>query len=341
MSLAEGQYITILQEIKEQIYSARHRAVLGANKELICLYWNIGKRINSNASWGNKFIDTLAKDIKTEFPDASGYSVRNLKYMAKFAQEFTNFEIVQQLIAQMPWGHILTVLEKVKDDTQRIWYVQKVIENSWSRAVLVHQIELNLYQRQAIAPTTNNFDKVLPSPHKELALETLKDSYIFDFLTLQEDITEKAIEQELVKHVSKLLLELGTGFAFMGNQYHLEVGGEDFYLDLLFYNLKLRSYVVIELKTGKFKPEYAGKLNFYLSAVDNMLKSDMDNPSIGILLCKEKNTLIAEFALKDMTKPMGISEYKLTSVLPKELEEALPSVEDLQERMQRVREEHK
>ncbi len=337
MSMMHDKYVLILQEIKEQIYSARHRASLGVNKELICLYWNIGKMINTQAEWGNKFIDALARDIKAEFPSASGYSVRNLKYMAKFAREIPDFEIMQTLSAQLTWSHNTLLLDKIKNRDERIWYMHKIIENSWSLNVLRHQIELNLYERQALAPTTNNFEKLLPSPHKDLALETLKDTYIFDFLTLREDATEKELEQELIKHVSRLLLELGTGFAFMGNQYHLDVGGEDFYIDLLFYNLKLRSYVVVELKTGKFKPEYVGKLGFYLSAVDALLKTEVDNPSIGILLCKEKNNVVAEFALKDMTKPMGISEYKLTSVLPKELEEAMPSVEVLQERMQAVK----
>ena len=240
---------------------------------------------------------------------------------------------MQQVVAQIPWGHNIVLLDKVADMDERKWYIKKSAENGWSRNVLVHQIGSNLYQRQVLADKVTNFDHRLPSPQSELAAQTMKDPYVFDFIPFREDMLERDIEQALVKDVTKLLLELGTGFAFLGNQYHLNVGGDDFYIDLLFYNLNLRCYVVIELKTGEFKPEYAGQLNFYLSAVDGILKKEQDNPSVGLLLCKSKNDLVAEYSLKDMSKSIGVSAYQVTSKLPEELEKQLPSVEDIQKRI--------
>ena len=242
---------------------------------------------------------------------------------------------MQTVSAQIPWSHNVAILDKVKTEEQREWYIRKTAENGWSLSVLVHQIESNLYERQLIANKVNNFEMHLASPQSELAAQTMKDPYVFDFIPFKEDMVERDIEQALVKDVTKLLLELGTGFAFLGNQYHLNVGGDDFYIDLLFYNLNLRCYVVIELKTGEFKPEYAGQLNFYLSAVDGILKKENDHPSIGLLLCKSKNDLVAEYALKDMSKPMGVSAYKVTSSLPEELQRQLPSIEDIEKRIQR------
>jgi len=302
---------------------------------LITLYYNIGKIINEHKTWGNKFIENLATDIKLSFPDAKGYSVRNLKYMAKLAATYADDEFMQQAVAQIPWGHTVVLLDKFSDNTIRNWYIEKTIENGWSRNVLIHQIESGLYQHQAIADKISNFENRLATPQSELAVQTMKDPYIFDFIPFKEDMVERDIEQALVKDVTKLLLELGTGFAFLGNQYHLNVGGDDFYIDLLFYNLNLRCYVVIELKTGEFKPDYGGQLNFYLSAVDGILKKENDNPSIGLLLCKSKNNLVAEYALKDMSKPIGVSEYKVTSDLPENLSKQLPSVEDIQKRIKR------
>lgn len=253
--------------------------------------------------------------------------------MSKFAATYPDTEFVQQSVAQIPWRHVVVLLDKVPDDLTRNWYVAKTIENGWSRNVLIHQIESKLYERQAISQKVSNFERRLPSPQSELTLQTMKDPYIFDFIQFKEDMVERDIEQALVKDVTKLPLELGTGFAFLGNQYHLNVGGDDFYIDLLFYNLNLRCYVVIELKTGEFKPEYAGQLNFYLSAVDGILKKEHDNPSIGLLLCKSKNDLVAEYSLKDMSKPIGVSAYQVTSNLPEELEKQLPSIEDIQNRI--------
>ena len=305
MLINSNEYLNIVESIKQEIRTAQYRATVSVNRELLVLYHSIGEVINEHKTWGNKFVENLAADIKISFPDATGYSVRNLKYMAKFAAAYPDDEFVQQPVAQIPWGHNITLLDKLSDNEERLWYAEKIAENGWSRNVLVHQ----------------------------LAVQTMKDPYIFDFIPFKEDMIERDIEQALVKDVTKLLLELGTGFAFLGNQYHLNVGGDDFYIDLLFYNLNLCCYVVVELKTGEFKPEYAGQLNFYLSAVDGILKKEQDNPSIGLLLCKSKNDLVAEYSLKDVSKPIGVSAYQITSNLPEELECQLPSVEDIQKRI--------
>ncbi len=333
MLMNDNQYLSIIENIKTKIGSAQFKAAVSVNRELVMLYYNIGLIINENKAWGNKFIENLAKDIKLAFPNSTGYSVRNLKYMAKFAAEYPDGEFVQEVLAQITWYHHIALMDKVKDKSKAIWYAENTIKNGWSRNVLVHQIESGLYERQAIAEKISNFENRLSAPQSELAIQTMKDPYIFDFIPFKENMVERDIENALVKEITALLLELGTGFAFLGNQYHLNVGGDDFYIDLLFYNLNLRSYVVIELKTGDFKPEYAGQLNFYLSAVDGILKKDTDNPSIGLLLCKSKNNLVAEYSLKDMSKPIGISEYKITNCLPEELEKQLPSVEDIQKRI--------
>ena len=328
-----SEYISIVENIKREIKAAQYRAAIHANVDMLLLYHDIGCVINEHKLWGNRFIDNLATDIRIDFPESKGYSVRNLKYMAKFAETYPNREFVQTVSAQIPWSHNIAIIEKVKDPEQRIWYIQKTAENGWSHNVLIHQIESGLYQRQVLVDKVSNFESRLPSPQSELAAQTMKDPYVFDFIPFREEMLERDIEQALVRDVTKLLLELGTGFAFLGNQYHLNVGGDDFYIDLLFYNLNLRCYVVIELKAGDFKPEYAGQLNFYLSAVDGILKKEEDNPSIGLLLCKSKNNLVAEYSLKDISKPIGVSEYKVTSSLPNALEEQLPSVEDILKRI--------
>lgn len=333
MLMNTAEYLSIIENIKSEITAAQYRAAVHVNADMLLLYYDIGCVINEHKSWGNKFIDNLAADIRIAFPESKGYSVRNLKYMAKFAEIYPDREFVQQVVAQIPWGHNIVLLDKVADMDERKWYIKKTAENGWSRNVLVHQIESNLYQRQVLADKVTNFEHHLPSPQSELAVQTMKDPYVFDFIPFREDMLERDIEQALVRDVTKLLLELGTGFAFLGNQYHLNVGGDDFYIDLLFYNLNLRCYVVIELKTGDFKPEYAGQLNFYLSVVDGILKKEQDNPSIGLLLCKSKNNVVAEYSLKDISKPIGVSEYKITSSLPDALEKQLPSVEDIQKRI--------
>lgn len=335
MLMNDNQYLSVIENIKAKIGNAQFKAAVSVNRELVMLYYNIGLIINDNKSWGNKFIENLARDIKIALPNSTGYSVRNLKYMAKFAEEYPDSKFVQTLSAQIPWSHNCLIMDKIKDTDTRIWYINKTIENGWSHSVLTHQIESGLYERQAIAEKISNFENRLPTPQSELAIQTMKDPYIFDFIPFKEDMVERDIENALVKEITALLLELGTGFAFLGNQYRLNVGGDDFYIDLLFYNINLRSYVVIELKTGDFKPEYAGQLNFYLSAVDGILKKETDNPSIGLLLCKSKNNLVAEYSLKDMSKPIGISEYKITNSLPEELGKQLPSVEDIQKRIEK------
>ena len=340
MLMNSNDYLETVEQIKSEIREAQYKAAISVNQELILLYHAIGEVINAHKIWGNKFIENLAKDIKLAFPNTKGYSVRNLKYMAKFARTYPDRQFVQTVSAQIPWSHNVAILDKVKDAEQRTWYIQKAAENGWSHSVLIHQIESGLYHRQALAEKVSNFELRLPPPQSELAVQTMKDPYIFDFIPFREDMVERDIEQALVQDVTKLLLELGTGFAFLGNQYHLNIGGDDFYIDLLFYNLNLRCYVVIELKTGDFKPEYAGQLNFYLSAVDGLLKTEHDNPSIGLLLCKSKNDLVAEYSLKDMSKPIGVSEYQVTSSLPAELEQQLPSVKDIQKRIAPCKNQH-
>lgn len=333
MLINSSEYLTIIDDIKTKIRQAKYRAVLTVNSEVTILYWNIGKIINERTFWGSKFIDSLSKDIRLEFPDSKGYSVRNLKYMAKFAKTYPDIKFVQRCVAQIPWRHNIAILDKVKDKAEQEWYAMEVIKNGWSRDWLVTQIENNLYSRQITTHKINNFDLRLPPPQSELVKQTMKDPYIFDFIENHDGITEREIENGMIKNVTKLLLELGTGFAFVGQQYHIEVENEDFYIDLLFYHLKLRCYIVIELKNGDFKPEYAGKLNFYTSAVDDLLKHKDDKQSIGLLLCRNKKGMIAEYSLRDIDKPIGVSEYKLFEKLPKEYENILPSAEDIEKRI--------
>ena len=333
MLMNQTDYLATIQEIKAEIKKAQYQATVKVNSELLLLYYHIGQAINRHKVWGNKFIENLSRDLRLEYPDAKGYSVRNLKYMAKFAETYPDREFVQQVVAQIPWGHNVVIMDKVLAEDERTWYLKECAENGWSRNVLVHQIESNLYARQATADKISNFENRLPAPQSELATQMMKDPYIFDFIPFKADMLERDIENAMVAEVTKLLLELGAGFAFLGNQYHLNVGGEDFYLDLLFYNLKLRCYVVIELKTGDFKPEYAGKLNFYLTAVDNILKTEQDAPTIGLLLCKGKNDLIAEYALRDINKPIGVSEYRITDEIPEKFRQQLPSIEDIKNRI--------
>ena len=335
MLMNQTDYLATIQEIKAEIQKAQYQATVKVNSELLLLYYHIGQSINRHKVWGNKFIENLSRDLRLEYPDTKGYSVRNLKYMAKFAETYPDKEFVQQVVAQIPWGHNVVIMDKVLAEDERTWYLRECAENGWSRNVLVHQIESNLYARQATADKISNFENRLPAPQSELATQMMKDPYIFDFIPFKSDMLERDIENAMVAEVTKLLLELGAGFAFLGNQYHLNVGGEDFYLDLLFYNLKLRCYVVIELKTGDFKPEYAGKLNFYLTAVDNILKTEQDAPTIGLLLCKGKNDLIAEYALQDINKPIGVSEYRITEDIPEKFRRQLPSIEDIKNRIGR------
>jgi len=332
-TIVEKSYVTALKTLKEKIRVAQIKASLSVNSEMIRLYWEIGKTIVENQSkqgWGAKIIDKLSKDLQSAFPNMKGFSARNLNYMRLFYVAYQDVTIVQASLAQLPWYHNIALLEKTKSNNERLWYCEQTIENGWSRNTLVMQIESDLYQRQVSKTKITNFKQTLPAPQSDLAEQIIKDPYKLDFLTVYEKAHEKDIENNLVEHITKFLLELGTGFAFVGHQYHLEIGGEDYYIDLLFYHLKLRCYVVLELKAVKFKPEHAGKLNFYLSAVDDILRHKADNPTIGILLCKSKDKITAEYALKDISKPMGISEYKITQAIPKNLKKSLPSIEEIE-----------
>ena len=313
--MIDKHYVSVVESIKEQIRSAKHKAILNANKEMLILYWNIGRIINEHSTWGSKFLRNLSDEIKNEFPSAKGFSVRNLQNMVKFFRKYPEIEIVQTVTAQIPWSQNLEIL-RVNSQEQRLWYINKTIENGWSVNVLAHQIDTNLYARQKEQKKVSNFKAKLPSPQSELAQETIKDPYVFDFIELKENLKEKDLEEALINNITKVLLEFGRGFAFVGHQYHLEVAGEDYYIDLLFYNIKLKCYVVIELKIGEFKPEYAGQLSFYLTAIDEQIKEVNDNPTIGLLLCRYKNNVVAEYTLKDMNKPMGVSEYKIKDYLP-------------------------
>ncbi len=332
-------YQQFLQNLKQRICNAQLRAALSVNRELVLLYWQIGREILTNQQqqgWGAKVIDRLSSDLRSAFPDMKGFSSRNLKYMRKFAQTYPEKQIVQQVAAQIPWFHNCVLLDKVKDSTEREWYIRKTIEHGWSRNILVHQIESGLYHRQGKAIT--NFERTLPSPQSELAQQLLKDPYNFDFLSLGEQVQERDLEKALIEHIRDFLLELGVGFAFIGSQYHLEVGGEDFYLDLLFYHIRLRCFVVIELKVREFQPEFSGKMNFYLAAVDDLLRHPDDAPSIGIILCKTKNNIIVEYALREMNQPIGVSTYQLTEALPEDLQTSLPTVEQLEAELEAVSE---
>jgi predicted nuclease of restriction endonuclease-like (RecB) superfamily len=333
MLINNNEYFKVLEDIKTRIKTAQYKAVLGANREQIMLYWNIGKIIIENTQYGKGFIENLARDIKHDFPDAKGYSVRNLRYMRKFAALLPDEEKVQTLSALLTWSHNTYLFDKTKTLDEYLWYAAQTIENGWSLSSLEYYIDTKTYQRQAITDKAENYNVRLPQPQSNLAIETLKSPYVFDFVEKSKGIIEREIERELVANIAKTIMELGTGFAFVGNQYHIEVSEKDYYIDLLFYNTKLRCYVVIELKNTEFKPEYAGKLNFYLSAIDAMLKHESDNPSIGILLCKERDRLTAEYALKDINKPIGVSEYKLSDFVPAELIDTLPSAEDIERRI--------
>jgi predicted nuclease of restriction endonuclease-like (RecB) superfamily len=333
-------YETFLVELKERIRTAQLQAALAANRVLIELYWQIGRDIvarQKTHAWGKSVVERLARDLQSEFPGMTGFSPRNVWRMRAFYLAYTedvrklprpvaemDGKDLPQAVAEIPWGHNADLLDKVKDPLARLWYARKIVENGWSRNVLVHWIESDLYARQGKAQT--NFEKTLPSLQSDLARETLKDPYKFEFLTLADKAEEKELEEGLLAHIRKFLVELGAGFAFVGQQVRLDVGGEDFYLDLLFYHLKLRCYVVIDLKATAFKPEYAGKMNFYLSAVDDLLRHPDDKPSIGIILCKTKNRVVAEYALRDLSKPVGVSSYitRLVDSLPPEFRGSIP-----------------
>jgi predicted nuclease of restriction endonuclease-like (RecB) superfamily len=327
-------YDALLKDIKARVRASQTRAGLAVNRELIMLYWQIGRDIlarQQTEGWGSKVIDHLARDLKAAFPEMEGFSPRNLKYMRAFAEAWPDEQIVPQVVAQIPWGHNRCLLDKLTDPAVRLWYAQKTIDHGWSRPVLELQIESRLLERQGKAIT--NFARTLPPPQSDLVHQTLKDPYNFDFLTLGEDAHERHLERGLLTHIREFLLELGAGFAFVGSQYRLEIEGQEFFIDLLFYHLKLRCFVVIDLKMRAFEPEYAGKMNFYLAAVDDLLRHQGDAPTVGIILCKTKNDAVAEYALRNINSPIGVATHlitELTRSLPESLASDLPTVAELE-----------
>ncbi len=325
-------YQNWLNQIKHKIKSAQYQAARSVNSVLLELYWEIGKEMVEKQQledWGSGFIEQFASDLRKSFPDIKGFSKRNVYAMRQWYLFYSEqFEFVPQAVAQIPWGHNRLIMTKIKNIEEAIFYAQATIENGWGRDNLEIQIDKNYFLKKGNAIT--NFAKTLPSPQSDLAKETIKDPYDFDFLGLEDDALEKEIETKLTKHITEFLIELGKGFAYVGRQYHIKVSDKDYYIDLLFYHLDLRCYVVIELKAGIFKPEHTGKLNFYLSAIDTLVKRKEDNQTIGILLCKKKDRVEAEFALRDINKPIGISDYLLTKAIPEEMKTKLPTVEQLE-----------
>lgn len=331
------EYKNLLKEIKQKVKSSQLKAAVAVNCELIQLYWDIGHSVlekQSKEGWGAKISEKLGKDLQSTFPNIKGFSPRNIRFMVQFAKEYPDLAIGKQLVSQIPWGHNILIMQRLSDSSERLWYVQQTIEHGWSRSMLDTWIKSDLYARKGKAVT--NFQNTLPSTQSDLANQTIKDPYCFDFLTLREKHDEQELEEGLLNHIQKFLLELGAGFSFVGRQYQLTVGGQDFFVDLLFYHLKLRCFVVIELKSKAFTPKDAGQMNFYLSAADELLKQEGDNPTIGLLLCKTKNKIVAEYALRDINKPIGISEYetKLIESLPDNLKGSLPSIEQIEEELE-------
>ena len=326
-----------LEDIKRRIQSAQTRAVLAANTELLQLYWDIGRQLaqwQKERDWGTAVVEQMATDLQSAYPGIKGFSRPSLfamrQFYAFFSPRFGQFEFVSQPVRQIPWGHIRTLLVKVKSVDEALLYAQACVDNGWSRSVLTLQIEQRYHER--IGQAASNFAKALPAPQSELVQQSLKDPYVFDFLTLQADAVERDIENQLVAHITRFLLELGKGFAFLGRQYALQVNGRDYFLDLLFYHARLKCYVVIELKAGAFKPEYVGKLNFYLSAVDDLLRTEGDQPTIGLILCKDKDHLDVEYALRDIHKPMGVSSF-ITKDIPLDVQSQLPSVQEIEDEL--------
>lgn len=331
--LLPQSYDSFLRELKERIRRVQIRAALSVNGELVLLYWQIGRDIlhrQQDEGWGAGVVERLARDLRKAFPEMKGFSPRNLLFMRSLAEAYPDEKIVKRLVSQLPWGHNVRLLQKVKDRKERIWYLRQAFEHWWSRDTMVAQIDSGLFQRRGRA--TTNFNHTLPPPQSDLAQQVVKDPYSFDFLTLHDDARERDLERGLLAHIGEFLLELGVGFAFVGNQVHLEVRGQDFYLDLLFYHLRLRCFVIIDLKIGEFKPEYAGKMNFYLSAVDDQMRRHDDRPSIGLLLCRAKDRLVVEYALRDVHKPIGVAEWetRIVQSLPEDLEGSLPTVDELE-----------
>ena len=358
---SDTEYKKLLLELKEKVRSSQLKAAIKVNYELLDLYWTLGEYIvkkQEQHSWGDAFIKSLAKDLQKEFPDMKGFSETNIKYIrrwysfymkglqgvaeienndsnSKGLQPVAQFdERVINNIKQIPWGHNQRIINKCKTIDEAIYYVNKTIDNGWSRNVLEHQIESGLYVREGKSIT--NFEKRLPALQSDLARQTLKDPYNFDFLTIREGYDERELQKELVDKISDFLLELGEGFAYIGKEYHLNINGDDFYIDLLFYNLNLHSYIVIELKAEKFKPEHLGQLNFYVTAVNRELKTNRDNATIGLLICKDKNDIVCEYSLEQILQPIGISKYEITKLLEAEYRSSLPSIEEIEKKVKEI-----
>lgn len=353
-------YQNILRDLKEKIRKAKLQASLSANVHLIAVYWEIGVTISQQETvegWGAKTILKLSKDLREEFPDMKGFSERNLRYMRDFALAYPGAPFLQQsvaeiqdtekqidvilqpLVAKLPWGHHTVILDRVKSKEERQFYMQKTIENAWSKSVLAIQIENGLYQRQGKAIT--NFSSTLPSPDSDLAQETIKNPYLFDFISFGEKIQERELEKALIKHLKEFMLELGKGFAYVGNQFNINVDGNDFYLDLLFFNFHLNCFVIFELKVGEFKPEFVGKLNFYVNSIDAQIKDKSHKPTIGVLLCKTPNETVVGYSLQGIDKPIGVADYQLAKALPKELKSEIPTIEELEAEIEKEYEELK
>jgi predicted nuclease of restriction endonuclease-like (RecB) superfamily len=337
MTMLPSDYPSLLEHLKTQIRQARTRAALAVNRELIVLYWQIGQAIlerQDRAAWGDKVLEQLSKDLRLEFPDMQGFSKTNLKYMRMFAVAYTEVQIGQHGVDQMPWGHNISLLTKLKDPTAREWYANAWGQNGWTRPELEAQIASRLHERQEQA--VHNFDRTLDGTQSKLASQILKDPYSFAFLSYADAAHERDLERGLLAHLKHFMLELGAGFAFVGSQHHLEVNGKDYYLDLLFYHYRLHCFVVLDLKMTEFKPEYAGKMNFYLSAVDDLMRSSGDAPTIGLILCKDRDRTDVEYALRGMSQPLGVSQFELSNVLPAELEGVLPTVAQLEAELERL-----
>lgn len=331
LGITDSDYESFLHDLKERIQSAQVRAALAVNRELVLLYWQIGREIlvrQQQQGWGAKVIDRLAKDLKQAFPDTKGFSRSNLLYMRAMAEAYPDAQIVQQLVGQIPWGHNVRILDALKDYDERLWYIQQTIQQGWSRNVLLLQIERDLYHRQGGAIT--NFDRTLPTPQSDLAQQITKDTYCFDFLTIANDAKERELEKALVDHICHFLLEMGVGFAFLGSQFPLVVSGKEYRLDLLFYHVQLHCYVIVDLKMGEFEPEFSGKMNFYIAAVDDLLKTDRDEPTIGLILCKSQDKTTVEYALRNLSTPIGIATHQI----PVQMEGKLPSIEQLEMELQ-------
>ena len=337
LSEMSDAYLKFIEEVKSEMQKQRISVVLNANSSMTCLYWNIGRDIlkkQEEEGWGTKIIDRMAKDLKDAFPEMSGFSPRNIKYMRKFADSWPDFEIVQRVVAQIPWRTNISLMDKLKDEESRIWYAYKVIENGWSKTILDLQIESRLMERSG--RSVNNFSEALPPANSDMVNQVFKDPYLFDFLGTDMPRREIEIERQLTEHIQSFLLELGQGFAFVGRQVHLEVGGDDFYLDLLFYHLKLRCFVVVELKACDFEPGFISQLNMYQNVVNDVLRHPDDKPTIGLLLVKGKNETVVEYSLAGYQNPIGVAEWKnqIAKALPEELRSSLPSIEDIEKELE-------